>query len=60
MWLVFVVVPLQVFEKLPLKLVDVFYVAEDGVQLLLSEHVRVFTALTDVTLKCYNIQNYYS
>lgn len=51
MWLVFVVLLLQVSEKLPLKPVDVLYVAEDGFQLQLSEHVRVFTALTDVTLK---------
>lgn len=51
MRLVFVVFLLQVFEKLPLKPVDVFYVAEDGLQLQLSEHVWVFTALTDVTLK---------
>ena len=56
MWLVFVVVLLQVFEKLPLKSVDVFYVAEDDLQLRLSEHFRVFTALADVTLKaCTNI-----
>lgn len=51
MWLVFVVLLLQVFEKLPLKSVDVLYVTEDCLQLRLSEHVRVFTALTDVTLK---------
>lgn len=51
MWLIFVVLPLQVFEKLPLKPVDILYVAEDGFQLEFSEHVRVFTALTDVTLK---------
>lgn len=51
MWLVFIVLLLQVSEKLPLKPVDIFYVAEDGLQLLLSEHVWVFTALTDVTLK---------
>lgn len=51
MWLVFVVLLLQVSDKLPLKPVDVLYVAEDGLQLQLSEHVRVFTALTDVTLK---------
>lgn len=51
MWLVFVVLLLQVSEKLPLKPIDVLYVAEDGFQLQLSEHVRVFTALTDVTLK---------
>lgn len=51
MWLVFVVIFLQASEKLPLKPVDVLYIAEDGRQLQLSEHVRVFTALTDVTLK---------
>lgn len=51
MWLLFVVLLLQVSEKLPLKLVDVFYVAEDGLQLQLGEHVRVFAALADVTLK---------
>lgn len=51
MWLVFVVLLLQVFEKLPLEFVDVLYVTEDCLQLWLSEHVRVFTALTDVTLK---------
>ncbi|TNN88877.1 hypothetical protein EYF80_000755 [Liparis tanakae] len=45
--------PLQrhVFEKLPLEPVDVLYVAEDGLQLQLGEHVRVFTALADVTLQ---------
>ncbi len=51
MWLIFVVLLLQIFKKLPLKLVDVLYVAEDCLQLQLSEHVRVFTALTDVTLR---------
>lgn len=51
MRLVFVVLLLQVSQKLPLKLVDVFYVAEDGLQLQLGKHVRVFTALADVTLK---------
>lgn len=51
MWLIFVVLLLQVFEKLPLKPVDILYVAEDGFQLELREHVRVFAALTDVTLK---------
>lgn len=51
MWLVFVVLLLQVSEKLPLKLVKILYVTEDGLQLQLSEHVRVFAALTDVTLK---------
>lgn len=51
MRLVFVVLLLQVSEKLPLKPVDVLYVAEDGLQLQLSKHVRVFMALTDVTLK---------
>lgn len=50
-WLVFVVLLFQVSEKLPLKPVDIFYVAEDGLQLRLSEHLWVFTALTDVTLK---------
>lgn len=33
MRLVFVIVLLQVSEKLPLKPVDIFYVAEDGLQL---------------------------
>lgn len=58
MRLVFVVLLLQVFEELPLKLVDVLYVAEDGLQLQLSEHVRDFTTLTDVTLKV--TQNQYA
>ena len=57
MWLVFVVLLLQVSEKLPLKPVDVLDVAEDGLQLQLSEHVRVFTALTDVTLKVTQTQH---
>lgn len=51
MWLLFVVLLLQVFEKLPLKLVNIFYVAEDGLQLQLGEHVLVFAALADVTLR---------
>lgn len=51
MRLLFVVLLLQVFEKLSLKPVDVLYVAEDGLQLQLGEHVWMFTALTDVTLK---------
>lgn len=51
MRLVFVILLLQVSEKLPLEPVDVLYVAEDGLQLQLSEHVRVFAALTDVTLQ---------
>lgn len=51
--LVFVVLPLQVFQKLPLKSVDVLYVAEDGLQLQLSEHLWVFATLTDVTLEVY-------
>lgn len=51
MWFIFVVLLLQVFEKLPLKPVDVLYVAEDGFQLQLGKHVRVFTALTDVALE---------
>ena len=51
MWLFFVVFLVQVSKELPLKLVDVLYVAEDGLQLQLTEHVRVFTALTDVTLR---------
>lgn len=50
MWLVFVVLLLHVSEKLLLKLVDILYVAEDGFQLRLSEHVWVFAALADVTL----------
>lgn len=58
MWLFFVVLLLQVSEKLPLKPVDVLYVTEDGLQLQLSEHVGVFTALTDVTLKV--TQNQYA
>lgn len=49
--LVFVVVLLQVSEELLLELVDVFDVAEDGLQLELCEHVRVLVALTDVALK---------
>lgn len=49
--LVFVVVLLQVSEKLPLELEDVFDVAEDGLQLELREHVRALEALTDVALK---------
>lgn len=57
MWLLFVVLLLQVSEKLPLKPVNVLYVAEDGLQLQLSEHVRVFTALTNVTLKVTQNQN---
>lgn len=51
MWLLFVVLLLQVFEELPLKLVNIFDVAENGLQLQLGEHVRVFAALADVTLK---------
>lgn len=51
MWLVFVVLILEVSKELPLKPVDVLYVAEDGLQLQLSEHFWVFTALTDVTLE---------
>lgn len=51
MWLVFVVLLLQVSEELPLKPVDVLNVAEDSLQLQLGEHVGVFTALADVTLK---------
>ena len=58
MWLFFVVLLLQVSEELPLKPVDVLYVAEDGLQLQLGEHVGVFTALTDVTLKV--TQNQYA
>lgn len=50
-WLLLVVVLLQLSEKLPLELVDVLDVAEDGLQLQLGEHVRVFATLTDVTLK---------
>lgn len=49
--LVFVVVLLQVSEELLLELVDVFDVAEDGLQLEIREHVRVLAALTDVALK---------
>lgn len=51
MWLVFVVLFLQIFKKLPLKDVDVFDVAENGLQLHIGEHIRVFPALTDVALK---------
>lgn len=54
---VFVVVLLQVSEELPLELVDVFDVAEDGLQLELREHVRVLEALTDVALKVAKQQN---
>lgn len=50
-WLLFVVVLLQVSEKLLLEPVDVFDVAEDSLQLGLREHVRVLEALTDVALK---------
>lgn len=51
MWLLLVVLLLQFSKELPLKLVDVFNVTEDGFQLQLSEHVGVFAALTDVTLQ---------
>lgn len=51
MWLIFVVLLLQLFEELPLEFVNIFYVAKDGLQLQVSEHVGVFPALTDVTLK---------
>lgn len=51
MGLLFVVLLLQVSEKLPLELVNVFYVAENGLQLQLGEHVWMFAALADVTLK---------
>lgn len=51
MRLVSVVLLFQVSEEHPLKSVDVLYVAEDGLQLRLSEHFRVFPALTNVTLK---------
>lgn len=54
--MVFVVLLLQVSKELPLKLVDILYVAEDRLQLELSEHVREFTALTDVTLEKENRQ----
>lgn len=49
--MVFVVLLLQVSEELPVKPVDLLDVAEDGLQLELSEHVWVFAALTDVTLR---------
>lgn len=49
--LVFVVVLLQVSEELPLELVDLFDVAENGLQLEVCEHVRALVALTDVALK---------
>lgn len=51
MWLLFVVLLLQVSEKLPLKLINIFYIAEDGLELQLGEHVWMFAALADVTLK---------
>lgn len=57
MWLLFVVLLLQVSEKLPLKLVNIFDVAENGLQLQLSEHVWVFAALADVTLEESGIKN---
>lgn len=57
MWLLFVMLLLQVSEKLPLKLVNIFYVAENGLQLQLGEHVWTFAALADVTLKEYGIKN---
>lgn len=57
MWLLFVILLLQVSEKLPLKLVNIFYVAENGLQLQLGEHVWMFAALADVTLKGNRIKN---
>lgn len=57
MWLLFVILLLQVSEKLPLKLVNIFYVAENGLQLQLGEHVWMFAALADVTLKENRIKN---
>lgn len=57
MGLLFVILLLQVSEKLPLKLVNIFYVAEDGLQLQLGQHVWMFAALADVTLKEEGINN---
>lgn len=51
MRLLFVALLLQVSEELPLKLVNIFDVAENGLQLQLGEHVRMFAALADVTLE---------
>lgn len=55
--MLFVIFLLQVSEKLPLKLVNIFYVAENGLQLQLGEHVWMFVALADVTLKENGIKN---
>jgi len=60
MWLFFVVLLLQFSEELPLKFVDVFYVAEDRLQLKLSKHVGVFAALTDVALQRTSKQTVYT
>lgn len=49
--LLFVVFFFQISKELPLKQVNISNVAEDNLQLLLGEHVRVFPALTDVSLK---------
>lgn len=46
-----VVLLLQFSDELPLESVDVFYVAENCLQLQLCEHAGVFPALTNVTLK---------
>lgn len=50
-WLVFIILFLKVFKKLPLKFVNIFNVAEDYLQLWLSKHIWMFTALAYVTLK---------
>lgn len=49
-WLLFVELLLQTFQKLPLESVDFFNVAKDGTKLLFGEHVCPLAALFDVTL----------
>ena len=48
--LLLVVLLLKVLQKLPLELVDVLDVAEDGFELQVCEHAWVFATLADISL----------
>lgn len=46
----FVIIFFQILQERPLELVDLFDVAEDGLELDVREHAQVFPALADITL----------